>query len=93
MQFLNYFSVDEIATALICAFFPFGMEFYFMKCTKQHVFGKVNSVTHPDKIMVCWFILAVRRVEMNSVAFTYKTTHGTGNGQMEYSDRIWETAM
>lgn len=30
-----------------------------MKHTKQHVFSKINSVTHPDKIMVCWFILVV----------------------------------
>lgn len=30
---------------------------------------------------------------MNSVAFTYKTRHGTGKEQMEYSGRIWETAV
>lgn len=58
-QLLNYFSVDETARVLIYAFFSFGTEFYFLKRTKQRVFNKVNPVTHPDKIMVCWFIRVI----------------------------------
>lgn len=40
-----------------------------MKHTKHHVFSKVSSVTHPHKIMACWFILVVleSRDELNGL--------------------------
>lgn len=88
LQLLNYFSVDEIARVLIYAFFPFGMEFYFVKCTKQRVFSKVNSVTHPDKIIVCWFILVVLENRDELSGLYLQTRQGAGKEQMEYSGRI-----
>lgn len=67
-----------IARVLIYAFFPFGTEFYLVKHTKQHVFSKVNSVTHPDKIMACWFILVVleNRDELSGLHLQNHTWNG-----------------